>query len=209
MNIILNGASGSGKGSMAKFLVRDFGLAHISTGNIFRENIEKETELGKIVKSYVAAGEWVPDDITIKVILDRVKQEDCKNGIILDGFPRTLKQAEEFAKVMDIDLVVYINISDETAVTRLGNRYMCTKCNAIHSAKWDDITKCKVCGAELYQREDDKAETIKTRLHNFNLNNQSIIDFYKEQGNLFEIKDKVDNSPEDTYNIVKEYINKK
>lgn len=208
MNIILNGASGSGKGSMAALIVRDFGLVHISTGNLFRENMEKQTPLGKKVAEYVSTGKWVPDEVTIEVLLDRIKQDDCKKGVILDGFPRTLNQAKALKEVLDIDLVVFIDVTDEIVLARLGGRYMCKKCNTIHSTRWDKVDKCKKCGGELYQRDDDKAEFIQKRLENFKLNNNEILDFYRADNKLFVVHDKLENTPEDTYKEVKEVLKK-
>ena len=208
MNIILNGASGCGKGSMAGFLTRDFGLVHISTGDLFREQIAKQTPLGKKVESYVSTGKWVPDEVTIEVLLDRIKQPDCAKGVILDGFPRTLNQAIALDKVLDIDLVIAIDVTDEIVQTRLGGRYMCRQCGTIHAARWDKIDKCKKCGGELYQRDDDKAEFIQKRLENFKKNNGEILDFYREKDKLFIVHDKLENTPADTYELVKDVVAK-
>lgn len=208
MNIILNGASGSGKGSMAALLVRDFGLVHISTGDLFRENMAKKTELGKKVESYVSTGKWVPDEVTIAVLLDRIKQPDCQKGVILDGFPRTLNQAKALKAVLDVDLVIAIDVTDEIVQARLGGRYMCRKCGTIHAARWDKIDKCKKCGGELYQRDDDKAEFIQKRLENFKQNNAEILDFYRADNKLFVVHDKLENTPEDTYRAVKDVVAK-
>ena len=208
MNIVLNGASGCGKGSMAGFLVRDFGLAHISTGDLFREQIAKQTPLGKKVESYVSTGKWVPDEVTIEVLLDRIKQPDCAKGIVLDGFPRTLNQAKALDKVLKIDLVIAIEVTDEIVQTRLGGRYMCRQCGTIHAARWDKIDKCKKCGGELYQRDDDKAEFIQKRLENFKLNNGEILDFYRASNKLFVVHDKLENTPADTYAMVKDVVAK-
>ncbi len=208
MNIILNGASGCGKGSMAGFLTRDFGLVHISTGDLFREQIAKQTPLGKKVESYVSTGKWVPDEVTIEVLLDRIKQPDCAKGVILDGFPRTLNQAIALDKVLDIDLVIAIDVTDEIVQTRLGGRYMCRQCGTIHAARWDKIDKCKKCGGELYQRDDDKAEFIQKRLENFKKNNGEILDFYREKDKLFIVHDKLENTPADTYALVKDVVAK-
>ena len=208
MNIILNGASGCGKGSMAGFLTRDFGLVHISTGDLFREQIAKQTPLGKKVESYVSTGKWVPDEVTIEVLLDRIKQPDCAKGVILDGFPRTLNQAIALDKVLDIDLVIAIDVTDEIVQTRLGGRYMCRQCGTIHAARWDKIDKCKKCGGELYQRDDDKAKFIQKRLENFKKNNGEILDFYREKDKLFIVHDKLENTPADTYALVKDVVAK-
>ncbi len=208
MNIILNGASGCGKGSMAGFLVRDFGLVHISTGDLFREQIAKQTPLGKKVESYVSTGKWVPDEVTIEVLLDRIKQPDCIKGVILDGFPRTLNQAKALDKVLKVDLVIAIDVTDEIVQTRLGGRYMCRDCGTIHAARWDKIDKCKKCGGELYQRDDDKAEFIQKRLENFKQNNGEILDFYRASNKLFVVHDKLENTPADTYALVKDVVAK-
>ena len=209
MNLILNGASGSGKGSMAGFLVRDFGLVHISTGDLFREQIAKQTPLGKKLESYVTTGQWVPDEVTIEVLLDRIKQPDCAKGIILDGFPRTLNQAKALDKVLKIDLVIAIDVTDEIVQARLGGRYMCRDCGTIHAARWDKLDQCKKCGGkDLYQRDDDKAEVIQKRLENFKKNNGEILDFYRAANKLFVVHDKIDNTPADTYALVKDTVAK-
>lgn len=208
MNLILNGASGCGKGSMAGFLVRDFGLVHISTGDLFREQIAKKTPLGQKLESYVSTGQWVPDEVTIEVLLDRMKQPDCAKGVILDGFPRTLNQAIALDKVLKVDLVIAIDVTDDIVQTRLGGRYMCRQCGTIHAARWDKIDKCKKCGGELYQRDDDKAEFIQKRLDNFKKNNGAILDFYRNQNKLFVVHDKLENTPADTYAMVKDVVAK-
>ena len=208
MNIVLNGASGCGKGSMAGFLVRDYGLVHISTGDLFREQIAKQTPLGKKVESYVSTGKWVPDEVTIEVLLDRIKQPDCAKGVILDGFPRTLNQAKVLDKVLKVDLVIAIDVTDDIVQTRLGGRYMCRQCGTIHAARWDKIDKCKKCGGELYQRDDDKAEFIQKRLENFKKNNAEILDFYRAENKLFVVHDKLENTPADTYALVKDVVAK-
>ena len=208
MNLILNGASGCGKGSMAGFLVRDFGLVHISTGDLFREQIAKKTPLGQKLESYVSTGQWVPDEVTIEVLLDRMKQPDCAKGVILDGFPRTLNQAIALDKVLKVDLVIAIDVTDDIVQTRMGGRYMCRQCGTIHAARWDKIDKCKKCGGELYQRDDDKAEFIQKRLDNFKKNNGAILDFYRDQNKLFVVHDKLENTPADTYAMVKDVVAK-
>lgn len=208
MNLILNGASGSGKGSMATLIARDFGLVHISTGDLFRENIAKQTPLGQKVASYVNTGKWVPDEVTIEVLLDRIKQPDCQKGVILDGFPRTLEQAKVLKDVLPIDLVIAIDVTDEIVQARLGGRYLCRECGTIHAARWDKIDRCKKCGGELYQRDDDKAEFIQQRLDNFKKNNGAILDFYRADNKLFVVHDKIENTPADTYRPVKEVLQK-
>ncbi|MDR0383915.1 MAG: nucleoside monophosphate kinase, partial [Christensenellaceae bacterium] len=201
MNIVLNGASGSGKGTLARFLAADYGLQHVSTGDIFRENIAKKTELGRKIESFVSQGLWVPDDITIAALLDRIKQSDCRNGIILDGFPRTLAQAKALDLAIVIDYVLAIEVTDEVVIQRLGGRFICKDCNEIHNKRWDKTEKCKVCGGELFQREDDKEETILRRLQNFRANNDEILNYYRERGKLLLVKDKIENSPEMTYKL--------
>ena len=208
MNLILTGASGSGKGSMATLIARDFGLVHISTGDLFRENIAKQTPLGQKVASYVNTGKWVPDEVTIEVLLDRIKQPDCRKGVILVGFPRTLEQAKVLKDVLPIDLVIAIDVTDEIVQARLGGRYLCRECGTIHAARWDKIDRCKKCGGELYQRDDDKAEFIQQRLDNFKKNNGAILDFYRADNKLFVVHDKIENTPADTYRPVKEVLQK-
>ena len=207
MKLILIGPSGSGKGSLAEFLVRDFKIPHISTGAIFRDNIARKTPLGIRVAELVNNGIFVPDEITMEMLFERLRKSDCKKGFILDGVPRTVNQAEILAKEVDVDLVIELDASDEVVINRLAGRYMCSACNVIHNIRYEDVTKCKSCGgAQLYQRDDDKEESIKIRLEQYHEQSGPILEFYRKQGKLFTVHTKADHKPPQVYEIVKNEI---
>jgi len=200
MKLILIGPSGAGKGSLAEYLVRDYNIPHISTGQMFRENIDNKTPLGKEAEKYINDGLFVPDEITVSMLLDRISKPDCENGFILDGYPRSLNQAMLLAQKVNIDRVVEIDASDETVIARLGGRYMCEKCNTIHNTLYDDVSKCKSCGnLKLYQREDDREEKILKRLEQYHAQIDPILNFYNAQGLLVTIKSGMDDRPVDLY----------
>jgi adenylate kinase len=184
MNIIMYGASGSGKGTHAKFLSRDFGFVHISTGDILRQNIANRTELGKIAEQYINDGKWVPDDLMNELVADRLKQDDCKKGFILDGYPRTFNQAEFLSKIVKIDRVVLINLDLEIIKARLMNRRTCRPCSHITMVPWLKDGKCEKCGGEVYMRDDDKEEAILQRFANFERDSGPLIKYYENKGIL-------------------------
>lgn len=180
MKVVLIGKQGSGKGTYADVLSEKYSIPHISTGDMFREIAKENSDLGKNVKELIDAGNLVPDDITISVLKERLKKEDCKNGFILDGFPRNLTQAQALEEITDLNVVFHFQISDETAVKRLSARRQCRKCAKIYNLitnppKISD--KCE-CDGELYQREDDKEEAIKKRLEAYRQEEEDLIDFY-------------------------------
>ena len=177
MNIVLLGPQGSGKGTQATLLQEKTCLPKISTGDLLREIAQGRTPLGEKIKSYQSKGLLVPDEIVVEVIKGRVQRKDCKNGFILEGFPRTLIQAEHLGKITAIDKVVVLKISDAEAVKRLSARRQCKKCNTIYglSSKTD---KCAKCGSDLYQREDDKPEAIKKRLELYKKETEPLIKYY-------------------------------
>ena len=195
MKIIMLGAPGAGKGSQASRIAKEYQLPHISTGDIFRANLKEETELGKRAKSYMDKGELVPDDITIAMLLDRIHKEDCKNGYILDGFPRTIPQAEALKEALakkdeKIDLALDVEASDELIIKRMAGRRTCPACGAIYHIvtlppKTEGI--CDRCGADLIQRKDDNEETVKNRLKIYHEVTESLISYYKKEGILEEI----------------------
>ena len=195
MKIIMLGAPGAGKGSQASRIAKEYQLPHISTGDIFRANLKEETELGKRAKSYMDKGELVPDDITIAMLLDRIHKEDCKNGYILDGFPRTIPQAEALKEALakkdeKIDLALDVEASDELIIKRMAGRRTCPACGAIYHIvtlppKTDGI--CDRCGADLIQRKDDNEETVKNRLKIYHEVTEPLISYYKKEGILEEI----------------------
>ena len=192
MKIIMLGAPGAGKGTQAKMIADKYGVPHISTGDIFRANIKNGTELGMEAKKYMDQGLLVPDELTVRILLDRVAQDDCKNGYVLDGFPRTIPQAEvldsELTKLGDhIDYAINVDVPDENIVKRLSGRRACLTCGATYHIEHVPPKKegiCDVCGSELVLRDDDKPETVKNRLNVYHEQTQPLIDFYTEKGVL-------------------------
>lgn len=192
MKIIMLGAPGAGKGTQAKMIADRYNVPHISTGDIFRANIKNGTELGMEAKKYMDQGKLVPDELTVKILLDRVAQDDCKNGYVLDGFPRTIPQAEVLEKALNkigdkIDYAVDIDVPDENIINRMSGRRACVTCGATYhivhvSPKKEGI--CDRCGSELILRDDDKPETVKNRLKIYHDQTQPLIDFYTKKGIL-------------------------
>jgi len=187
MKIILLGPPGAGKGTYASRLTPTLKLPHISSGNMVRQEIKAQTQLGNLMKEYSDKGKLGPDEIMIKILAKRLKKPDCKKGCILDGFPRTIKQAEALEKIMKIDLVINLNVPDQIIITRLSNRLICKKCGTIYNKltlkpKKDNI--CDECGGELYQREDDKPEVIQERLNVYRKKTEPLIEYYKKKNLL-------------------------
>lgn len=205
MKLILLGPVGSGKGTQAGLISTRFGLPHISTGEIFRTNIKNNTELGKQAKVYIDNGELVPEELTNNLVADRIAQDDCKNGFILDGYPRNLAQAKFLQSITDIDLALMIDLSEEKIIARLSSRRMCGKCSQPTSLDWMVDGKCEKCGGEVYIRDDDKPEVIKNRLQKQAVS-QELIEFFKEKG-VFEKIDATD-EVEETYKLVKSVLDK-
>ncbi|MCL2228938.1 MAG: nucleoside monophosphate kinase [Firmicutes bacterium] len=179
MNIVLFGGPGAGKDSIAKFLAEDFGLVHVSSGDIFRKHIAEQTEIGKSVKAYIDQGNLVPDELTIAIVMDRLAQDDCANGFILDGFPRTVAQASAFLKQKPIDAIVHISVDEETVVARLSGRYKCTTCHEPHNKLWHKGIECSKCGGPLSQRDDDREEIVRKRFNDYKETETAMLDFYK------------------------------
>lgn len=192
MKIIMLGAPGAGKGTQAKMIADKFSIPHISTGDIFRANIKNGTELGMEAKKYMDQGLLVPDELTVKILLDRVAQDDCKNGYVLDGFPRTIPQAEVLDKALTelgdkIDYAINVDVPDENIINRMSGRRACVTCGATYHVihippKSEGI--CDKCGAQLILRDDDKPETVKNRLNVYHKQTQPLIDFYSSKGVL-------------------------
>jgi len=192
MKIIMLGAPGAGKGTQAKKIAEKYSVPHVSTGDIFRANIKNGTELGKEAKKYMDQGQLVPDELTVKILLDRVAQDDCKNGYVLDGFPRTIPQAEVLEKALSklgeqIDYAINIDVPDETIVNRMSGRRACISCGATYHIvsippKKEGI--CDTCGNELVLRDDDKPETVRKRLSVYHEQTQPLIDFYEKRNIL-------------------------
>ncbi len=189
MKIIMLGAPGAGKGTQAKMIAEKYSIPHVSTGDIFRANIKNGTELGKQAKEYMDAGKLVPDELTVKILLDRVAQDDCKNGYVLDGFPRTIPQAEVLENALNdlgdkIDFAVNVDVPDENIVRRMSGRRACLKCGATYHIEHIPPKKegiCDTCGSELVLRDDDKPETVQNRLKVYHEQTQPLIDFYTER----------------------------
>ncbi|MFD8027634.1 adenylate kinase [Streptomyces sp. NPDC059717] len=191
MRIVLVGPPGAGKGTQAAFLAKNLSIPHISTGDLFRANISRQTDLGKLAKSYMDRGELVPDEVTIAMAKDRMEQPDAKNGFLLDGFPRNVKQAEALDEMlrtegMKLDAVLDLEVPEEEVVKRIAGRRVCRNDSAhvfhvsYKPAKQESV--CDVCGGELYQRDDDSEETVRKRLEVYHTQTEPIIDYYKSQG---------------------------
>ena len=186
MKLLLLGPVGSGKGTQATIISKKYNIPQISTGEIFRWNIQNETELGKLAKQYVNVGQLVPDSLTDKLVEDRLSKEDCKNGFILDGYPRNISQAKALNKYMELDKVILINLSEEEIIKRLSNRRMCKACKQPTAIDWLVDGKCEKCGGEVYIRDDDKPEVIKVRLKTNSISDE-LINFYKTKGIFYSI----------------------
>ncbi|MBE7066104.1 MAG: adenylate kinase [Ruminococcaceae bacterium] len=199
MYLILLGAPGAGKGTQAVELSKILKVPHISTGDIFRDNIKAKTELGVIADSYISKGKLVPDDVTTNMVDDRISQEDCKNGFILDGFPRTIAQAEALEKILGktkskLLKVLNIVISEDVVLRRLSQRRICPNCKRSYHLEFDpphgDI--CYSCGAKVVQRPDDVPDVIKQRLITYNESTKPLIDFYRSKGSLVNVQSEND-----------------
>ena len=191
MKIVMLGAPGAGKGTQAKMIAEKYSIPHISTGDIFRANIKNGTELGKKAKTYIDAGQLVPDELVVDLVIDRFKEDDCKNGYVLDGFPRTIPQAEALDNMgVEIQHVINIDISDEKIINRMSGRRACLNCGATYHIVYNPSKKegiCDTCGQQLVLRDDDKPETVKKRLSVYHDQTQPLIDYYKNEGILAEV----------------------
>ena len=195
MHIVLLGAPGSGKGTQAGAISRRLGIAHVASGDLFREAAGREDELGRQAKSYMEKGLLVPDEITIRMILERIAAPDCDTGCILDGFPRTLEQAKALDRVLGergegVEMVIYIKVSPEELVRRLSGRFICRSCQTPYhqvSSPPKVAGRCDRCGGELYQRSDDLPETVRKRIEVYLAETAPLITYYEEVGKLVEI----------------------
>ena len=193
--IVLLGPPGVGKGTQAKILSEQTGLAHISSGDLFRENLKNQTELGRLAQTYMSKGELVPDDVTIAMIKDRLSRPDCKDGAILDGFPRTPAQAQALGTMLQdfdgqVDAVPFITAEADVLVDRLSGRWTCRAQGHVFNEKSNppkEDKKCDFDGSELYQRDDDKSETVKNRIQVYFNQTSPLIDYYRDHGKLIEI----------------------
>jgi len=195
MRLVILGAPGAGKGTQAVILAKKLNVPHISTGDIFRNNIKNGTALGKLAKSYIDRGALVPDEVTTDIVKDRLQQEDCKRGFILDGFPRTIPQAESLDRVLaemgaGLDYVINLMVDDEIIIKRLSGRRICPECSMSyhvnHSPKAAEGI-CENCGSRLVQREDDREETIIKRLETYHAQTEPLIEYYRGKGNLLDV----------------------
>lgn len=184
MNLILLGAPGAGKGTQAVRIAAAMNIPHISTGDIFRKNIKEKTPVGLKAKSYIDRGQLVPDEVVVEIVQQRIDEDDCKNGFLLDGFPRTIAQAEALDRLTNIDNVINLEVDLDKLVDRITGRRVCEKCGESYhvSTKKDDI--CEKCGGKLIQRADDTEETVKSRLNVYKNETAPLINFYKNQGVL-------------------------
>ncbi|MBU1204791.1 MAG: adenylate kinase [Nanoarchaeota archaeon] len=190
MNIVLLGSPGVGKGTYAERISKIYNIPQISTGDMFREAIKNKTEIGLLAKTYYDKGNLVPDDVTIKIVEQRLKQDDCKNGFMFDGFPRTIAQADALSNIVVIDKVLNFTASEEIIISRLSGRRVCIECGAIfHIKNIPPKTEgvCDECNGKLIQRDDDKPDSIKKRLDVYKKQTEPLIEYYKEKGLLADI----------------------
>lgn len=212
MKIIMLGAPGAGKGTQAKKIAAKYHIPHISTGDIFRANIKNNTELGKKAKTYMDQGLLVPDELVVDLVVDRVNQEDCKEGYVLDGFPRTIPQAEALTEALakmgqKVDYAIDVNVPDENIVNRMGGRRACVGCGATYHIAYAPTKKegvCDTCGSELILRDDDKPETVQKRLNVYHEQTQPLIDYYTNAGILKTVDGTVD--IEDVFQAIVEIL---
>ena len=219
MFIVLLGAPGSGKGTAGKVIAEDLKLAHISTGDLFRENLKNETELGKEAKKYMDKGELVPDEVTIKMLKERLNSDDVENGAVLDGFPRTEVQAVSLDNMLKemgakVDMALNIDVPFDEIVERIANRRSCRGCSEIYNVVFNPPKTpgvCDKCGGELYQREDQKPEVVENRLKVYSESAEELINHYEKAGVLYDAKagDKVGKTSFDIAKEVEEYIKSK
>ena len=187
MNIVLLGAPGAGKGTQAAFIQEKYGLAHISTGDIFRANIKGGTPIGKLAKSYIDAGKLVPDEVTCELVKDRLTNGEVGAGFMLDGFPRNTFQAEELDKFAHVDLCINIDVDKSLLMDRICGRRMCSCGASYHVSTLNGATTCAKCGKPLYQREDDNPATVGARLDTYAAQTAPLVDYYAAQGKLFTV----------------------
>lgn len=195
MNIILLGPPGAGKGTQADLLQQELGIPHVASGDLFRYNLQNETKLGLLAKKYMDAGELVPDDVTIGMVRDRLEQPDCDDGVILDGFPRTIPQADALSELLEemdrsLDGAINIEASQEELVRRLSGRRVCRNCGATYHVEFnppEQESVCPECDGELYQRDDDKPETVRNRLKVYYEQTAPLIDYYRESSLLYTV----------------------
>jgi len=207
MNLIFLGAPGAGKGTLAAQLSKEYGIPQISTGDIFRAAVKEGSELGRKVQGIMEKGELVPDSLTFELVEERLAQADAQNGYILDGFPRTIAQADALAAFQKIDMAINFNTSDEVVIRRLSGRRVCRSCGAIYHVENmpPKVTgKCDKCGGELYTRDDDRIESIKMRLQVYKAQTEPLIEYYRSKGLLRDIDSST--SPEQSFSQIKSLL---
>lgn len=218
MIIIMLGAPGTGKGTVASLLAKELGIPQVSTGDIFRKNIKEKTELGELAESYISKGNLVPDDVTIDLVKNRLKEPDAKEGVILDGFPRTVKQAEELDKILknnqsEVDIVINLVTPEEEIVERIENRRVCPECKAVYNLKLNPPSQegiCDKCGHELVQRKDDNVDTIKSRIKTYIDVTSPLIEYYEKKEKLYtaEVSERINRLGSDVAKDVIELLKK-
>jgi adenylate kinase len=196
MNIVMLGPPGAGKGTQAALLAERLGIPHVASGDLFREALKAETELGLTAKAYMERGELVPDEVTVGMVRERLRQPDCARGVILDGFPRTVEQAEALEGLLAeqdkvIDAVLFIDAEEDELVRRLSSRWTCRDCQAVYNVISNpphEQGKCDICGGQLYQRADDVPETVRNRIVVYREQTSPLIDYYQAEGLLVTVK---------------------
>ncbi|OQC15611.1 MAG: Adenylate kinase [Firmicutes bacterium ADurb.Bin080] len=186
MNIVLLGAPGAGKGSQAVVMSAHYGIPHISTGDVLRANIKNQTEIGKYAKQFIEKGLLVPDEVVDKIVANRISEEDCKKGFILDGYPRTINQADALGGITKLDYVIVIDVDYSVIVKRISGRRMCS-CGATYNTSTYDRSDCAVCGKKLFTRDDDKEETVLKRLEVYEKNTAPLLDYYSKKGLILKV----------------------
>ena len=196
MNLVMLGPPGAGKGTQAALIAEKLGVPHVATGDLFREALKSETELGLTAKSYMERGELVPDEVTVAMVRERLQKPDSESGVVLDGFPRTIEQAEALKVLLAeqgeaIDAALFIDAAEDELVRRLSNRWTCRNCQAVYNVISNpphEEGKCDICGGELYQRADDVPETVRNRIRVYWQQTSPLVDYYQDQGLLITIK---------------------
>jgi len=196
MNIVMLGPPGAGKGTQAALLAERLGTPHVATGDLFREALQAEMELGLTAKSYMERGELVPDEVTVAMVRERLSQPDCDGGVILDGFPRTIEQAKALEEILGeqgkkLDVALFIDAEEEELVRRLSSRWTCRNCQAVYNVISNppaEEGKCDVCGGELYQRDDDRPETVRNRIVVYRDQTSPLVEYYRDEGLLVTVK---------------------
>ena len=202
MRLILLGAPGSGKGTLAKKISADFGIPQISTGDLFRAIVKESSPFAEKVKKIIDSGSLVPDEVTVEMVKDRISKDDCKNGFILDGFPRTISQAEALKNISKVDSVILVELVPEIIIERISSRRTCPSCGNTASVKKSPNGECEKCHSTMIQRDDDKPEVISHRLEVYNENTAPLINFYSDR--LFKVSN--DKDVEETYKPVKTFL---